>query len=205
MPSPCKVPLHVHSPEEKTTRSLAQESLLQKSCFAVSFRRFFSSGSGTVVFPVRVLMDLFETDLTLNFSPHLAEVDNTINSLTAERFCICLFALFQMRTTKWSFVPAIHQGRDQSQAWQRGRKALEPHNGAHPCTHARAGAGLAPASKVTTGRASGVETAALGMGSWPGIDPLSQEERVGKPLQTETSPSYSNPSPRGEQSRVEGL
>lgn len=48
-----------------------------------------------------------------------------------------MFSLFRMRTTKRSFVPGIHQGREPSQAWQGGSKALEPRNGTHPCEHTR--------------------------------------------------------------------
>jgi len=158
----------------------------------------------TMMFEAHVHTDLFQTDLRLNFSPHLDEMDNTLSNLRAEGFRVCLFSLFQMRTTKCCFVPVIHQRRDQSQAWQGGSKALEPHNATHPCTHARAGTIPAPASKVTTGRASNTETVAQGMGSWPGIHGLSQGEGVGWPLQTGILPSASKPGPRGEQSRVEG-
>lgn len=71
-----------------------------------------------------------------------------LGSPGAEGFRVCLFALFQMRTTKRSFVPVIHQGRDRGQAWQGRGEALEPH-AAHPCTHARAGTAPAATAKVT--------------------------------------------------------
>lgn len=74
----------------------------------------------------------------------------------------------------------------------------------HNETHARAGTILAPASKVTTGRANSMDAAAPGMGCWPGIHRLSQGEGVGCPLLTGTPPSHSKPGPGGEQSGVEG-